>query len=82
MTDPCWPQGVPRIMPADDRGEITELYARYAWGIDLADEEQAIATFARDAKILTQAGYKLNWVQVVDQFRWSPHVELVAQFTL
>ena len=40
------------------------------------------ATFARDAKILTQAGYKLNWVQVVDQFRWSPHVELAAQFTL
>ena len=40
------------------------------------------STFARDAKILTQAGYKLNWVQVVDQFRWSPHVELAAQFTL
>jgi 23S rRNA (uracil1939-C5)-methyltransferase len=40
------------------------------------------ATFARDAKILTQAGYKLNWVQVIDQFRWSPHVELAAQFTL
>jgi 23S rRNA (uracil1939-C5)-methyltransferase len=40
------------------------------------------ATFARDAKILAQAGYKLNWVQVVDQFRWSPHVELAAQFTL
>ena len=40
------------------------------------------ATFARDAKILTQAGYKLDWVQVVDQFRWSPHVELAAKFTL
>lgn len=40
------------------------------------------ATFARDAKILTQASYKLNWVQVIDQFRWSPHVELAAQFTL
>ncbi len=40
------------------------------------------ATFARDAKILTQAGYKLNWVQVIDQFRWSLHVELAAQFTL
>jgi len=23
----------------------------------------------------------LNWVQVVDQFRWSSHVELAAQFT-
>lgn len=38
-------------------------------------------TFARDAKTLTEAGYSLNWVQVVDQFRWSPHVELVASFT-
>lgn len=38
-------------------------------------------TFARDAKILVDAGYQLNWVQVVDQFRWSSHVELVAQFT-
>ena len=37
-------------MPAQDRGEIEELFARYAWGIDLADEEQAIATFARDAE--------------------------------
>ncbi len=39
-------------------------------------------TFARDAKTLTDAGYSLDWVQVVDQFRWSPHVELAAQFTL
>ena len=38
-------------------------------------------TFARDAKILVNAGYSLDWVQVVDQFRWSPHVELAARFT-
>ncbi|WP_071675482.1 class I SAM-dependent RNA methyltransferase [Nioella nitratireducens] len=38
-------------------------------------------TFARDAKTLTDAGYRLDWVQVIDQFRWSPHVELAAQFT-
>jgi len=38
-------------------------------------------TFARDAKTLTGAGYRLDWVQVIDQFRWSPHVELAAQFT-
>ena len=37
-------------MPAEDRAEIEELFARYAWGIDLADEEQAIATFAEDAE--------------------------------
>ncbi|WP_171175253.1 class I SAM-dependent RNA methyltransferase [Ruegeria sp. HKCCD8929] len=39
-------------------------------------------TFARDAKALTEAGYRLNWVQVVDQFRWSAHVELAASFTM
>ena len=37
-------------------------------------------TFARDAKILVQAGYLLDWVQVVDQFLWSAHVELVGRF--
>ncbi len=38
-------------------------------------------TFARDGAALVTAGYNMNWVQVVDQFRWSPHVELVASFT-
>ncbi len=38
-------------------------------------------TFARDAKVLLAAGYMLDWVQVVDQFRWSAHVELVARFS-
>ena len=39
-------------------------------------------TFARDAAMLTAAGYRLNWVQPVDQFRWSPHVELAASLSL
>lgn len=38
------------------------------------------ATFARDARILLAGGYALDWVQVVDQFRWSHHVELAARF--
>jgi len=50
-----WPNGVPAIMPAEDRAEIEELFARYAWGIDLADEEQAIATFAEDAEFGTRS---------------------------
>lgn len=37
-------------------------------------------TFARDAKTLIGAGFRLAWVQVVDQFRWSSHVELVGDF--
>lgn len=39
------------------------------------------ATFARDARTLVDGGYRLDWVQPVDQFRWSPHVELVAAFS-
>jgi 23S rRNA (uracil1939-C5)-methyltransferase len=38
-------------------------------------------TFARDAKALIAGGYQLDWVQVIDQFRWSTHVELVARFS-
>ncbi len=38
-------------------------------------------TFARDAEIFISGGYSLDWVQPVDQFRWSTHVELAAQFT-
>ncbi len=38
-------------------------------------------SFARDARQLVNAGFTLDWIQVVDQFRWSAHVELVASFT-
>ncbi len=37
-------------------------------------------TFSRDAKILTDGGYRLARVTPVDQFLYSPHVELVARF--
>ena len=38
------------------------------------------ASFARDARTLVDGGFRLLWVQPVDQFRWSPHVELAAAF--
>ena len=38
-------------------------------------------SFARDARRLSDAGYALNGLRVIDQFRWSTHVELVAEFT-
>ncbi|WP_298952768.1 RNA methyltransferase [uncultured Methylobacterium sp.] len=38
------------------------------------------ATFARDAALLTAGGYRLDGVTPVDQFRHSPHVELVGVF--
>jgi len=40
------------------------------------------ATFARDAAVLLAAGYRMGPVRVVDQFRWSAHVELAAGFHL
>ena len=37
-------------------------------------------TFARDARDLIDGGYGLDWVRVVDQFRWSSHIEIAAKF--
>jgi 23S rRNA (uracil1939-C5)-methyltransferase len=37
------------------------------------------ATFVRDARILVDGGYRLTRVTPVDQFRYSPHVEIVAR---
>jgi 23S rRNA (uracil1939-C5)-methyltransferase len=39
-----------------------------------------VATFARDARILIDGGYRMESVTPVDQFRHTPHVELVARF--
>jgi len=38
------------------------------------------ATFARDARTLADGGYRLLAVQPIDQFIYSPHVELVGHF--
>lgn len=38
-------------------------------------------TFARDAAVLVNGGFGLNWVRPVGQFRWSTHVELAASFS-
>jgi 23S rRNA (uracil1939-C5)-methyltransferase len=38
------------------------------------------ATFARDAKLLREGGYQLAHVTPIDQFVYSSHLELVAEF--
>lgn len=39
------------------------------------------ATFARDASLLQQGGYRLKSLRVIDQFLWSHHVEVVGVFS-
>jgi 23S rRNA (uracil1939-C5)-methyltransferase len=39
------------------------------------------SSFARDAAMLVEGGWRLEWVLPVGQFRWSTHVELAARFT-
>jgi 23S rRNA (uracil1939-C5)-methyltransferase len=38
-------------------------------------------SFARDARVLVDGGYRLMRVVPLDQFLWSPHVELAARLT-
>jgi 23S rRNA (uracil1939-C5)-methyltransferase len=39
------------------------------------------ATFARDARVLVDGGWRLEGVRPVGQFRWSTHAELAAGFS-
>lgn len=38
-------------------------------------------TFARDARVLADGGYRMGTVVPVDQFLWSSHIELATAFT-
>jgi 23S rRNA (uracil1939-C5)-methyltransferase len=39
------------------------------------------ASFARDARVLIDGGFRLDWLVDVDQFLWSAHIELAAAFS-
>jgi 23S rRNA (uracil1939-C5)-methyltransferase len=38
------------------------------------------ASFARDAALLVQGGYRMGPVIPIDQFLWSSHIELAGSF--
>jgi len=65
----------PRAGAAEQAREIAASKVGTAVGVSCNAQ-----TFARDARILADAGFRLESVQPIDQFLWSPHVELVGVF--
>lgn len=66
----------PRAGATEQVGELASSSARR-----IAYVSCNPATFARDARVLVDGGYLLEWVKPVGQFRWSTHVELAACFS-
>jgi len=65
----------PRAGAAAQAAEIAASDAAVVVGVSCNP-----ATFARDARTLVEAGFRLEKVTPVDQFLWSAHVELVGVF--
>lgn len=65
----------PRAGALEQSGEIGRSKVATVVGVSCNP-----TTFARDARILVDAGFKLEAVKPIDQFLWSPHVELVGVF--
>ena len=66
----------PRAGAPEQAGEIARSRATTAVAVSCNP-----TTFVRDAAILTAGGFRLRSVSAVDQFLWSPHIELVGVFT-
>lgn len=66
----------PRAGAAEQAGELARSGLSRVIGVSCNP-----ATFARDARLLIDAGFRLERVLPVDQFLWSPHVELVGVFS-
>lgn len=66
----------PRAGAAAQAGEIARSSAARVVAVSCNP-----ATFVRDARILIDAGFQLEQVLPVDQFLWSPHMELAAAFS-
>ncbi|HEY0437603.1 MAG TPA: class I SAM-dependent RNA methyltransferase [Phenylobacterium sp.] len=65
----------PRAGAAEQTGELARSGVARVIGVSCNP-----ATFARDARMLIDAGFALERLLPVDQFLWSPHVELVGVF--
>lgn len=65
----------PRAGAREQAGQIANSEVPLAIGISCNP-----ATFARDARILANGGYRLDRVTPIDQFLWSAHVELIGVF--
>ncbi|MDP1909078.1 MAG: RsmD family RNA methyltransferase, partial [Hyphomicrobium sp.] len=62
-------------------GAATQATALAASGVKtIAAVSCNPATLARDARLLIDAGFKLERVTPIDQFLYSPHIEAVAVF--
>ncbi|WP_309629406.1 RNA methyltransferase [Brevundimonas sp.] len=65
----------PRAGAIDQTAQIKDTKASVVVGVSCNPQ-----TFARDARVLIDAGFRLETVTPVDQFMWSAHVELVGVF--
>ena len=65
----------PRAGAIDQTLQIVDTRAAVVVGVSCNPQ-----TFARDARVLIDAGFVLERVTPIDQFLWSTHVELVGVF--
>ena len=65
----------PRAGAIDQTAQIADTKASVVVGVSCNPQ-----TFARDARVLINAGFRLETVTPIDQFLWSSHVELVGVF--
>ena len=65
----------PRAGALEQTAQIAQSKASVVVGVSCNP-----VTFARDARVLINAGFRLERVTPIDQFLWSAHVELVGVF--
>ena len=65
----------PRAGAIEQTAQIADTKANVVVGVSCNPQ-----TFARDARVLIDKGFRLETVTPVDQFLWSAHVELVGIF--